>query len=203
MFSVVAVSGSPTVPSRTSGVADYVLADLALAGASVRHVRVRDLPADALVCADTANASVAQAMAAVEQADGVVLATPVYQAAYSGLLKLFLDLLPKFGLAGKAVLPVGVAGSDRYALALDVAFGPVLQALGPRHVVTGCCLLTRQLRWAGGGILLDADAELTVADGLAKFRAVLPAAQSPPAQSPPAQSPALAKPYHLHLKKAW
>ena len=35
----------------------------------------------------------------------VVIATPVYKAAYSGILKAFLDLLPQDGLDGKLVLP--------------------------------------------------------------------------------------------------
>lgn len=42
----------------------------------------------------------------MQHARGVILATPVYKAAYTGLLKAFLDLLPQDGLAGKIVLPI-------------------------------------------------------------------------------------------------
>lgn len=40
----------------------------------------------------------------------VILATPVYKAAYSGLLKTFLDLLPQGGLRDKVVLPIARNG---------------------------------------------------------------------------------------------
>ena len=44
----------------------------------------------------------------VDQVEDVIVATPVYKAAFSGILKSWLDLMPQFGLAGKAVgYPVG------------------------------------------------------------------------------------------------
>ena len=37
----------------------------------------------------------------LQQADGLIVATPVYKAAYSGALKTLLDLLPERALQGK------------------------------------------------------------------------------------------------------
>src|SRR5256885_12419558 len=49
----------------------------------------------------------------------VVVATPIYKASYSGVLKSFLDLLPQFGLAGKVVLPLATGGTDRKSTRLN------------------------------------------------------------------------------------
>lgn len=46
-------------------------------------------------------------VAQLKEADGLIVATPVYKAAYSGALKTLLDLLPERALEGKVVLPLG------------------------------------------------------------------------------------------------
>jgi FMN reductase len=71
--------------------------------------------------ADVSHPSVAQAVEQVERASGIIIATPIYKAAYSGLLKLFIDLLPQTALRGKFVLPIATGGSPHHMLALDYA----------------------------------------------------------------------------------
>ena len=66
-----------------------------------------------------------------------MVATPVYKAAYSGVLKVFLDLLPQSALKGKTVLPLATGGSPHHMLALDYALRPVLQSLAARHILPG------------------------------------------------------------------
>jgi FMN reductase len=61
----------------------------------------------------------------------------VYKAAYSGVLKVFLDLLPQTALKGKTVLPLATGGSPHHMLALDYALRPVLQSLGAKHILPG------------------------------------------------------------------
>ena len=51
-----------------------------------------------------------------------MVATPIYKASYSGLLKLFLDALSPDALRGKTVLPLATAGNSAHLLALDYAF---------------------------------------------------------------------------------
>lgn len=67
----------------------------------------------------------------------MVVATPVYKAAYSGVLKVFLDLLPQTALKGKTVLPLATGGSPHHMLALDYALRPVLQSLGAKNILPG------------------------------------------------------------------
>jgi FMN reductase len=137
MPTVLIISSSPSEKSKTAAVAQHVADRLAAMGMGARHLRVRDLPAEALMRADTKDAAVSEAVALLKSADGVVLVTPTYKASFSGLLKIFLDLLPQYALAGKAVLPLATGGTLAHALMLDYALRPVLHALGAGHCVQG------------------------------------------------------------------
>ncbi|MFC0440034.1 NADPH-dependent FMN reductase [Kutzneria buriramensis] len=169
MPTVVAISGSPSELSKTNRVAEHVLAALAGDGAEVAHIRLRDLPAVPLLHGDSGHPAIASALATLEKADGVVLATPTYKAAYSGLLKAFLDLLPQFALSGKAVLPLATGGSVAHVLALDYGLRPVLQSLAPRHVVQSYFLLDSQLTLTEDAVVLEPDAARTLKDILDDF----------------------------------
>jgi FMN reductase len=68
-------------------------------------------------------------------------------------LKVFLDLLPQFALAGKAILPIATGGSVAHLPALDYGLGPVLQSMGaqiahqnlkPSHADVWRCWLRSQ-----------------------------------------------------------
>ncbi|MCP2167209.1 NADPH-dependent FMN reductase [Goodfellowiella coeruleoviolacea] len=181
MSTVVAISGSPSANSKTSRVASHVLARLAATGAAVEHIRVRDLPAEALLHADTAEPALARALAAVERADAVVLATPTYKAAYSGLLKAFLDLLPQFALSGKAVLPLATGGTTAHVLALDYALRPVVHSLGARHVVQSYFLLDSQLTLSGDELVVHPDVDRVLTGILDDFRHAYQAPSRPTA----------------------
>ncbi|GLS16039.1 NADPH-dependent FMN reductase [Hydrogenophaga electricum] len=140
-MSVLLIGGSPTEHSRSAALLDGVEQRLhQLVDARrlpVDRLRVRDLSPQALLLADWGHASVARAIEQVAQARALVIATPVYKAAYSGVLKVFLDLLPQTALKGKAVLPLATGGSPHHMLALDYALRPVLQSLGARHILPG------------------------------------------------------------------
>jgi FMN reductase len=103
----------------------------------VERLRIAALPARALLQADASQRDVAAALEQVVRARALVIATPVYKAAYSGLLKVFLDLLPQGALKNKVVLPLATGGSPHHMLALDYALRPVLQSLAPRQILPG------------------------------------------------------------------
>jgi FMN reductase len=70
---------------------------------------------------------------AVEQlvtADLLLVASPAVQGSYSGLLKVFLDLLPRRALAGSVAMALMLMKSARHALAVDVHLRPLLVELG-------------------------------------------------------------------------
>ncbi|MBB0243939.1 NADPH-dependent FMN reductase [Streptomyces alkaliphilus] len=186
MSAVFAVSGSPSERSRTSLLVHHVIERLSLTGFDAAHLAVRDLPAEDLLHGRADAPAVRAAVDAVALADGLIVATPLYKASYSGLLKTFLDLLPQSTLTGKTVLPLVTGGTRSHLLAIDYALRPVLVALGARHVVGGCFVLDRDIEpGAAGGVTLAAEAELRLFDVLDHFIEALPAAGASLAPSLP------------------
>lgn len=145
---ILLLAGSPSIPSRSTRLLQHAGERLAQLGHRIANLQVRDLPAQALLHADFGNAELQAAQAQVRQADAVVVATPVYKAAYSGILKSFLDLLPQDGLSGKLVLPLATGGSQSHMLALDYALRPVLSALAARHVLPSIYATDAQVVWS-------------------------------------------------------
>jgi FMN reductase len=126
-------------------------------GFTVDAIEVRDLPAEDLVLARPTAPAVSAALGLVEKAQGVVIATPIYKAAYSGILKAFLDLMPQFGLSGKVVLPLATGGSPAHVLAIDYALRPVLSSLNPLQIVAGLFLAEKQLERTESGLVIEAE----------------------------------------------
>jgi FMN reductase len=157
-ITVTVITGSATRPSRTLGLASVVTRRLEDEGFAVNVLHVRDLPAEALLHARFDDPAIKAAATLVEEADGIVVASPVYKAAYSGVLKSFLDLLPQFGLRAKTVLPLLTGGSIAHVLALDYGLRPVLQSLDPRLVVSGLFVLDKLITLSpDGSVALDAE----------------------------------------------
>ena len=166
-MTILLLAGSPSAPSRSTRLLQHVGDKLALLGHRHARIDVRDLPAEALLRADFKHAALQAALAQVAQATAVVIATPVYKAAYSGVLKAFLDLLPQFGLTGKLVLPLATGGSQSHMLALDYALRPVLSSLNPKHVLPSIYATDAQVQWSEEeGLALDASIVERVQDGV-------------------------------------
>jgi len=161
MPTVLSVSGSPSATSRTARLLRHLDARLVAQGHEVIPLDVRTLPAEALLGADLEHPSIARAAELFAAAEGVVIGTPVYKAAYSGLLKSLLDLLPQYALAGKTVLPLATGGSIAHVLAIDYALRPVLSSMGAAHIVQGWFTLDKDL-------VVAADGTLTVAEEAAR-----------------------------------
>ncbi|RZL90495.1 MAG: FMN reductase (NADPH) [Variovorax sp.] len=136
-MTVLLIAGSPSAPSRSAVLLDAVAARLAERDVPVGRLAIRELAAHALLLGEASHPSVQHAVEQVRDADVIVIATPVYKAAYSGVLKVFLDLLPQSALKGKTVLPLATGGSPHHMLALDYALRPVLQSLAARHILPG------------------------------------------------------------------
>jgi FMN reductase len=136
-MSALLIAGSPSERSRSAALLDAVAQRLSVRGALVDRIHIRDLSPQALLLADTGHRSISQAIGQVAHARVLVVATPVYKAAYSGVLKVFLDLLSQTALKDKTVLPLATGGSPHHMLALDYALRPVLQSLGAKHILPG------------------------------------------------------------------
>lgn len=155
-MSLLLIAGSPTEHSRSAALLDATAARLDGAGLQIERINIRDLDPRALLLAEAREASVAEAVEKIVRARVLVIATPVYKAAYSGLLKVFLDLLQQNAFQDKLVLPLATGGSPHHMLALDYALRPVLQSLSARHIFPGVYATdTQVVRIAEGSYTLD------------------------------------------------
>ena len=81
--------------------------------------------------------AVERELAAVEQADIVVVATPVYRGAYTGLFKHFFDFIDQDALIDKPILLAATGGSERHALMIDHQLRPLFSFFQARTLPLG------------------------------------------------------------------
>jgi FMN reductase len=93
------------------------------------------------------------AIDAVLKADGLVAVTPIFSASYSGLFKMFFDVIDRDGLAGKPTLIAATGGSTRHSLAIDFALRPLFAYLSAAVVATGVYAAAED--WGGGGVAAE------------------------------------------------
>ncbi len=160
MSDVLIITGSPSSTSRTLRFASVIRERLGKLGVDSALLDLRTLPAEPLLHANAAAPEIAAAVAKLAAARGVVVLTPVYKAAYTGVLKAFLDLLPQFALRHKVIAPFAVGGTVAHVLSIDYALRPVLHSLDPLHVVAGLFVLDKQITvHSDEHVTLDADLE--------------------------------------------
>lgn len=146
MSHVVILSASPTAPSRTDVLAACVAEQLEAAGHTTRTITLRDLSAEPLLRARASDPAIAEALEAVTSTEAVVVASPTFKASYSGLLKVFVDLLPMDTLIGTPVLPLLQGGSAAHVLALATGLKPLLATIGATHIAAARFALSSGIR---------------------------------------------------------
>jgi FMN reductase len=157
MTTVAVITAGTSTPSSTRLLADRLAAAVAdaLPAADVEIIELRPLArdlADAVVTGFPAG-SLAAAVATVTAADAVIAVTPVFAASYSGLFKLFVDVLEPDALRGKPVLLAATAGSARHSLVLEHAMRPLFSYLRALTVPTAVFAAAED--WAGATPLGD------------------------------------------------
>jgi FMN reductase len=126
------------------------------------------------------------AIDAVLAADGLIAVTPIFSASYSGLFKMFFDVIDRDGLAGKPSLIAATGGSTRHSLAIDYALRPLFAYLNAAVVATGVYAAAED--WGSGGVA----AEGSLVERIERAAAELAAAMvARPRQAPtdPFESP--------------
>ena len=142
MTRLAVVTAGLSQPSSTRLLAD-LLADSVVeqlgADVEVEVVELRPLAhdlANAFATGFPAGA-LAEAIETVTGADALIAVTPVFTASYSGLFKMFFDVLDNGVLEGMPVLIAATAGSARHSLVLDHALRPLFGYLRAVVVPTG------------------------------------------------------------------
>jgi FMN reductase len=132
---VVAVNGSAHQPSRTLVLIQALLAELDQR--LVLDTQIVDLseiarPLGAALTRQELPADIEAQVAAIESADLLIAAAPVYRGSFPGHFKHLFDLVGMDAWIDKPVLLAATGGSDRHALVLEHQLRPLfsfLQAL--------------------------------------------------------------------------
>ncbi|MFE4503725.1 FMN reductase [Rhodococcus sp. NPDC056743] len=125
---VVAVVGNLSRPSKTRALVDLVIETMGdVEQVDAQVIEIVDLIPGLAGAAgrDHVDAATADALRAVENADIVIAASPVFRGSYTGLFKHFFDLVDQYALANTPVILAATGGSDRHALVLDQALRPL------------------------------------------------------------------------------
>ncbi|MDB5802098.1 MAG: reductase [Rhodocyclales bacterium] len=175
MAVVVALAGSPGSRSRSSGLLQRGIELLGESGVTVKQFSLSDFVAEDLIYGRFDSPDVQAFNAAVKHADGLLIASPVYKAAYSGGLKTLIDLLPEGALTNKIALNLATGGSAAFTLSLDHALQPVLNSLKVKLVVGGVFATDRDVAWqADGSFHVEADIEERLHIAINAFVSYLP-----------------------------
>ncbi|MCK1064703.1 NADPH-dependent FMN reductase [Pluralibacter gergoviae] len=134
---VITLAGSPRFPSRSSALLEYARERLTQVNVDVRHWHLQNFAPEDLLYARFDSPALQTLNEQLADADGLIIATPIYKASFSGALKTLLDLLPERALEGKIVLPLATGGTVDHMLAVDYALKPVLNALKAREILHG------------------------------------------------------------------
>lgn len=127
-YRIVAVSGSLHEPSKTTAllraiaeeIADRAdcevqLIELAVVGPKLAGaLRREDLPLH-----------IEEQLVAIEQADLLIVGSPVYRASFTGLFKHLFDFVGQYELVGKPVLLAATGGGERHALMIEHQLRPL------------------------------------------------------------------------------
>ena len=158
---LVVVSAGLGQPSATRLLADR------LAAATERHLRDRGLEPSVEVielrghAQDLANhlltgfpgPTLQVAIDTIQAADGLIAVSPIFSASYSGLIKMFFDVIDRGGLTGMPTLLAATGGTARHSLALEHAFRPLFAYLDAATVATAVYAATED--WGSAGLPSD------------------------------------------------
>lgn len=155
---VVALSGGLRTPSSTRALSDVLVGavteHLSKQGvaSTTRTIEVRDHALDATAAMLNGERSdvLDEAVGAVEFADVLVVATPIYNGSYTGVFKTFFDLVPMDALIGTPVVLGATGGSARHTLAVDQELRPLFTVLQATTVPTGVFAATAD--WVAPGV---------------------------------------------------
>lgn len=139
-INLVTVSGNLGARSRTRALIDAVADKIAERADIVRtDITVGELAPElgALIDPSAIPPKVAAAIAAISQADLLVVGTPVYKGSYTGLFKHLFDFIDPNALAGLPVVLTATGGTPRHALVIEHQLRPLFGFFRAHTAPTG------------------------------------------------------------------
>ncbi len=165
---IVGFSGSTRRPSRTRALIevvgselaarraiDFSVHDLVDAGPGVGAFSLAALPREARAI-----------IAAIEEADGLIVGSPVYKGSYAGLFKHLIDFVDPLALAGKPVVITATGGGHRHALVVEHQLRPLFGFFAAQTAPTAIYASDHDFR---DGVLIDSAVRARVAQAAAEF----------------------------------
>lgn len=153
----VLINGGYSIYSRLTGIEQEVEKLLSHTNMTIDKIVVHKLPAEALITANFEDQIIVENVKKVGAADVVIILTPVFKGAYSGILKTFLDLLPQKGLVNKSVIPIAIGGSMAHLLSLEYALKPIVSILGATHVTNPVYVIDKLVTVVNNSYVLDSE----------------------------------------------
>ena len=155
---LVVVSGGTSDPSSTRILADRITARVlerateAGLEVSTSVIELRPLAAELASAQVTGFAppAVAAAIASLAEADALIVATPVYKAGVSGLVKSFFDVVDQDLLIAVPTVLAATAGTARHALVADEQLRSLFAYL--RTLTTPTSVFAAQEDWGSKGL---------------------------------------------------
>ena len=187
--SLVVVAAGLRQPSSTRLLADRLAAaterhllDARLA-AAVETLELRDHAQDLVnhLLTGFPSPRLQAAIDAVAGADGLIAVTPVFSASYSGLFKVFVDVLERDGLAGKPVLLAATGGTARHSLVLEHALRPLFAYFGAASVPTAVYAASED--WGPAGVASDGGLVARIDRAARELAAVMAGRPAAPARA--------------------
>lgn len=159
--SLVVVSAGLAQPSSTRLLADRISAavDRHLRDAGIEPaielIEVREHAQDLAnnLLTRFASTRLQAAIDGMVAADGLIAVTPIFNASYSGLFKLFFDVIDRDGLAGTPTLIAASGGTPRHSLVIEHAIRPLFAYLNAAVVATGVYAAAED--WGRAGLTAD------------------------------------------------
>lgn len=182
--SIVVVSAGLGQPSSTRLLADRLAAaterHLRTAGAepTVRVIELREHARDLTdhLLTGFPSPHLQASIDAAVGADGLIAVSPIFNASYSGLFKLFFDVIERDGLAAKPTLIGATGGTARHSLALEHALRPLFAYLGAAVGPTAVYAAAED--WGQAGIPADGSLVERIERGAAELAAAVTARPS-------------------------
>lgn len=145
MKKLVVVSGGVSTPSTTQMLAERIAAAVRAQvskrgeGLEVTYIQPNELVMELATAMSTGTygSALRAALDQVSEADGLIAASPVFTASYSGVFKMFFDALDNNALTGVPVVIAATAGTARHSLVLDYALRPLFSYLRASTMPTG------------------------------------------------------------------
>jgi FMN reductase len=188
--SLVVVSAGLGQPSSTRLLADRLAAaterHLGERGAAARvtTIELRDHAQDLVnnLLAGFPSKRLEATIGDVLGADGLIAVSPIFNASYSGLFKVFFDVIEQDALRSMPVLIGATGGTPRHSLALDHALRPLFAYLGAIVVPTAVYAAAED--WGRGEMPADADLAERTDRAATQLAAAMVLVERPPASDP-------------------